>query len=339
MVDSISSISARGNLEPVAEPRWYGPAPALESAVRGTHMLNLGHQGPAVSQLQVLLNRAGAQPALGIDALFGPLTDLAVRAFQLCNGLKVDGQAGPETLGALAQGASFEPPEATRRRSDAEASVRSVATPGAPLSGLPVPPPPPRSTGALQPTSPTGERTTDLENAVRALDTPVLNQHDSGSYPGGYCAITALRMTLRLEGKTDPGADAVAIEGAHPYSPGGGSSGSLLAARARELGLENARFTTTGSLDEIKGELARGHAVPIGGEGRFVGAYADGNRTVWDHTYGGSGHWMTVVGYDEARHSFIVNDPDRGARMLVAEADFTRFFAPDGANSAWMITY
>jgi hypothetical protein len=79
--------------------------------------------------------------------------------------------------------------------------------------------------------------------------------------------------------------------------------------------------------------------VPIGGEGRFVGTYADGSGRVWDHSYRGGGHWMTAVGYDEARKSFVVNDPDRGARMYVKESDFARFFTPDGPGSAWMITY
>jgi LysM repeat protein/uncharacterized protein YvpB len=172
----------------------------------------------------------------------------------------------------------------------------------------------------------------------RAMSTPVLNQHTSGSYPGGYCAITALRMTLRLEGKKDPGADSVALGGSRPYSPGNGSSGSLLAARAIELGLPNATYTTTGSLADIKAQLAKGHAVPIGGEGRFVGTYTDGRGT-WDHSYRGGGHWMAVVGHDPATGNFIVNDPDRGARFSVTESDFRRFFTPDGPSSAWMISY
>jgi hypothetical protein len=181
--------------------------------------------------------------------------------------------------------------------------------------------------------------TTAPGNGGRALATPVLCQHDSGSYPGGYCATTALRMALRLEGVPDPGADAVALGGAHPYTPGAGSSGSLLAARARELGLADARYTTSGSLDDVKRELARGHAVPIGGEGRFVGTYADGSGRVWDHAYVNGGHWMAAVGYDAANRRFVVNDPDRGARMYVNEADFARFFTPDGPGTAWMISY
>jgi uncharacterized protein YvpB len=160
----------------------------------------------------------------------------------------------------------------------------------------------------------------------RALATPVLSQHESGSYPGGYCAITALRMTLRLEGKRDPGADAVALGGSHPYTPGGGSSGGLLAARAQELGLPQARYTTTGSLADIKAQLNKGHAVLVGGEGRFRGTASDG--WVWDHDYSAPGHWMTVVGYDAAKRLFTVNDPFRGARFTVTESDFQGFFTP-----------
>lgn len=491
----VSSTTPRNPLRPVAAPRQYRSAPSLEAAERGGKSLRLGQQGPAVSALQQQLNQVGVQPALAVDGKFGPDTDLAVRTFQLRNGLDVDGKAGPQTLSALRGGARLEPSTATRHRSDAVASlgevpVSSTASAGpANVAG--------RTRAGLDAAlaERPGQRHVDLENAVRglgtvvqrgdsgpaigqlqdrlsrlgygvaqseqfgpqtetlvkqfqadhqvqqngqvgrttldaieqaernqpldraiangnvlrrgsrgqavqdlqgilgragypvaadaafgaeteaavrrfqadhqievtgavgavtcralqrarpaggderALATPVLRQHDSGSYPGGYCATTALRMALRLEGLPDPGADSVALGGSHPYSPGSGSSGSLLAARARELGLSDASYTTGGTLDDVKAELARGHAVPIGGEGRFVGTYADGSGRIWDHSYRGGGHWMLAVGYDAANRRFIVNDPDRGARMFVDESAFARFFTPDGPGTAWMISY
>jgi hypothetical protein len=173
----------------------------------------------------------------------------------------------------------------------------------------------------------------------RGLAAPILCQHDEGgSYPGGYCAITALRMLLRLESIADPGPDAVALEGSHPYIPGQGSSGELLAARARELGLAEASFTVSGSLESVKAELRRGHVVPAGGEGLFRGTNAAGTseRT---HTYGGSGHWMLVVCYDARTQRFIINDPDQGQRYWVSESDFQHFFSGPEDGKIWMITY
>jgi hypothetical protein len=173
----------------------------------------------------------------------------------------------------------------------------------------------------------------------RALNAPLMNQHqEGGSYPGGYCAITALRMTLRLEGLDDPGPDAVALERAHPYHQGEGSSGALLAERACELGLAGASFTTSGSLDDVKSALASGHAVPIGGDGPFTGTNQDGSDP-WEHNYGGSGHWMLAVGYEAETGRFIVNDPDTGRRLWVSEDDFRQFFSGDTDGNIYMLSY
>ncbi len=62
-------------------------------------MLRLGSEGARVRELQHLLVRAGH--TLKIDGDFGPATHLAVREFQMANGLEVDGVAGPETMRVL----------------------------------------------------------------------------------------------------------------------------------------------------------------------------------------------------------------------------------------------
>ena len=62
-------------------------------------MLSLGDKGPAVGELQQLLNGAGAD--LKVDSDWGPKTDQAVRDFQQQHGLKPDGIAGPKTVAAL----------------------------------------------------------------------------------------------------------------------------------------------------------------------------------------------------------------------------------------------
>jgi peptidoglycan hydrolase-like protein with peptidoglycan-binding domain len=54
-----------------------------------------------VRELQQLLNRAGVQPPLADDGIFGPKTDAALRQFQTSQSIGIDGKFGPESLGAL----------------------------------------------------------------------------------------------------------------------------------------------------------------------------------------------------------------------------------------------
>ncbi len=51
--------------------------------------------------LQVALNRLGQKPPIAEDGSYGRETNAAVRAFQLGNGLQVDGIAGPATWAAI----------------------------------------------------------------------------------------------------------------------------------------------------------------------------------------------------------------------------------------------
>jgi len=184
-----------------------------------------------------------------------------------------------------------------------------------------------------------GSAVTPPDDGSVLLDVPTMNQYTAGgSYPWGYCAITALRMVLRHRGLSDPGADAVALYGARPYIPGAGSDGTRLARRARELGVSGARFTNTGSLDDVNKQLENGNPVPIGGIGYFSGRAVDGSGT-HARRYDGSGHWMLAVGYQPDKGQYLVNDPDTGKRYYVSEYAFKNFFSPGGANDTWMLSY
>lgn len=66
-------------------------------------MLSQGARRPAVRELQLKLNAAGAIPPLEVDGIFGPLTRAAVIAFQEASDLTVDGVVGPVTWAALNQ--------------------------------------------------------------------------------------------------------------------------------------------------------------------------------------------------------------------------------------------
>jgi lysozyme family protein len=62
--------------------------------------LKPGDQGPAVSELQRALKRAGYSPGT-IDGVYGSGTTQAVTSFQQAKGLTADGIAGAQTLAAL----------------------------------------------------------------------------------------------------------------------------------------------------------------------------------------------------------------------------------------------
>lgn len=61
-----------------------------------------GTRGPAVAALQQGLQALGYNLGpKGVDGIYGPATTSAVRTFQTDAGIKVDGDAGPETANAL----------------------------------------------------------------------------------------------------------------------------------------------------------------------------------------------------------------------------------------------
>lgn len=173
----------------------------------------------------------------------------------------------------------------------------------------------------------------------RARRTPLLNQwREGGSYPHGYCGPTALRMVLRLEGLSDPGADAVALRGARPYEPGVGSWGDRLGRRAAELGLPGARFTTTGRLSDVVRSLDDGRPVLMSGDGWFSARFEDGAPRARSY---GAGHYLVAVGYergaDGAVRTLVLNDSDTGRRLTMDVSAARRFFGRDGA--LWLVTY
>ncbi|MFI5887629.1 peptidoglycan-binding protein [Streptomyces sp. NPDC051554] len=78
-----------------SDGRWYAGNSRTQQ-----ENLAVGDIGPDVAEAQCLLRRAGISPG-GIDGIFGPLTEHAVKAFQKRSGLVVDGMVGPHTWKAL----------------------------------------------------------------------------------------------------------------------------------------------------------------------------------------------------------------------------------------------
>lgn len=70
--------------------------------------LREGSNGPAVRQLQTLLQQKGFN--LAVDGAFGPKTKAAVQAFQRSQGLVADGIVGPKTWNKLKTATPLPPP-------------------------------------------------------------------------------------------------------------------------------------------------------------------------------------------------------------------------------------
>lgn len=103
-----------------AHARWR----ARPEAAPAAPLLALGSTGTAVARLQRDLAALGAE--LAADAMFGPRTRAAVRAFQARAGLVRDGVAGPATLRRLDE-ALGRAPRPRRQRPPATSTTAPLA--------------------------------------------------------------------------------------------------------------------------------------------------------------------------------------------------------------------
>ena len=71
----------------------------------GSRTMKRGDRGWDVAAMQYILARRGYPPG-AIDAVFGPMTDTALRNFQRALGLSADGLAGPATIAGLRHGSA-----------------------------------------------------------------------------------------------------------------------------------------------------------------------------------------------------------------------------------------
>lgn len=78
---------------------WVTFLDAAHAAGTLPQTIRRGSTGPAVERAQEALNLAGAR--LVVDGVFGPLTDAAVRSYQLGAHIAVDGIVGPITWAHL----------------------------------------------------------------------------------------------------------------------------------------------------------------------------------------------------------------------------------------------
>lgn len=146
-------------------PLWAGdraaaPPPSSEARDEARFpLLERGSRGPAVSELQRQLNRFrwnAGRPPLAVDGIFGPLTELALRAFQSEVDLPVSARTERSTWLALA--AVPEPREGRPERR--EARRRTALPASAPRSRAP-------SRSAAAPALPSPARLDGLERLQR----------------------------------------------------------------------------------------------------------------------------------------------------------------------------
>lgn len=109
LIASLGAITP-GVLAPATGQSVDQPLGASEGAITG--LVRRGARGEAVRAIQKLLRRHGH--SVGIDGVFGPQTEAAVRAFQRGKGLLADGVVGPQTRSALTAGATRPRPEPER---------------------------------------------------------------------------------------------------------------------------------------------------------------------------------------------------------------------------------
>jgi peptidoglycan hydrolase-like protein with peptidoglycan-binding domain len=89
-------------LENLAQPQPHQVQRAgtsWDTVASGNEMLRLGSQGPAVTELQSKLTRAGF--GVAETGVFGSTTEQKVKEFQRSNGLPADGVVGPNTTSKL----------------------------------------------------------------------------------------------------------------------------------------------------------------------------------------------------------------------------------------------
>ena len=169
-------------------------------------------------------------------------------------------------------------------------------------------------------------------------NTPIVDQHRLNHERNwAFCGIASMLMVLEANGQ-NPSANTreeIQAWANGIYVTGSGTSGSGMAQRLRENGIQDASFTSSGTTSQMVATLDKGQPVPLGVlhvEGTVVKLLEGrskrySNRRVGDSHYrdfsAGSGHWVVVTGYEGEKENpthFLVNDPDLGGTLRVSRA-------------------
>jgi hypothetical protein len=122
------------------------------------------------------------------------------------------------------------------------------------------------------------------------------------------------------------------------FAIGDSTDSSVQVRVLKNLGL-NAKFQQTGILEQLKTRLLKGIPCPIG-----ILHHGDS-----EHPSGG-GHWICVIGFDDTKQTFYVNDPwgeidhlsghyieTNGAGLAYSYNLIRKRWTVEGAGTGWWI--
>jgi hypothetical protein len=186
------------------------------------------------------------------------------------------------------------------------------------------------------------------ENAANAaMEADTVDQYSLDHQRNwAYCGIATTLMLLRANGMSDEASTARDMDSiaSQVYTTGSGTDVDKMAKVLRDRGLEDARSTRNGNMDQLLDTLDKGQPVPFGVihcEGTVAKINSGGSlrypnlEAGSEHykTFGPSGHWVLVTGYEGTRESpthFIVNDPDMGGQLRTTREQLARMGAGSG---------
>lgn len=341
-------------------PQTTTPDPSRADVEAGKAQFQLGQQGPFVQELQKRLSGAGygVQPT----SRFGPTTEAVVKQLQQAQGVQQTGQVGKTTLEALDR-AELEAVRQGKLSLGAQSTGGAVRSVQQKLGVEPTGVFGETTKGAVQkfqqerglsPDGVVGPATlAALEGkntpAPAAGSTPRIDQNALPHERGwAFCGVASALMVRGQQGQS-PALNRSTLDAAarDMYITGQGTSGAGMANYLSKHGIAS-KYTTTGTTADLVSALQRGRSVPVGVDsfggnitgmdGRSARYPGLGVGDRYRHSYGASGHWVVVTGFqgDPANPSgYTVNDPNTGATVQLSRAEFDRHAAT--RNGLWMV--
>ena len=106
------------------------------------------------------------------------------------------------------------------------------------------------------------------------------------------------------------------------------------------LGVENTNIKEISNAFPKSKIISRGNEIRIQGSSPEILKINDTFNNLLEHyrKFGGSGHWLLVVGYEGEKQnptSFLVNDPDVGGKLRVSRKGLESMAVADG--QMWMV--
>ncbi len=246
-------------VEGVRQPSHYTAAPRLTRVADNHAIIELGHSGAPVRELQNRLRLLGF-PNLLPDGLFGTETRAAVAAFQEREGLEVDGRVGWRTWAALTTRplASAEPGLELIDGGD-PTGLDGLAPPGDGPSPLRPPAAPPSSPPPAAPPTPV------VPAQPLQAGTLAPGRADAAFAPDAAARTAQAETILRANGQWPPAAGQVIVlqieQDAPPAPPEATGGSAAERSRSREA-RRDAQATVTRYLDAYSGQTAVFRAEP-----------------------------------------------------------------------------